>query len=64
MFWHLAGGSGKNAHISMISNSVTHLRSYPNTITARNSMLVGHIRKYTAFCLSSQFVGIVRKNNN
>ena len=38
---HLGGAhmdrSGKNTHISMISNSVTHLRSYTNTAIAGNS---------------------------
>ena len=29
---------GKSTHISMISNSVTHLRSYANTAIARNSV--------------------------
>ena len=41
-YWHLvASRSGKNTNISMIGNSVTHLRSYTNTAIAdiaRNSV--------------------------
>ena len=33
----LVGRFGKNTHISMISNSVTHLRSYTNSAIAVNS---------------------------
>ena len=39
--WHCWLRSGKNTHISRISNSVTHVRSYTNTIIAdigRNCM--------------------------
>ena len=32
------GRFGKSTHISMISNSVTHLRSYTNSAIAGNSM--------------------------
>ena len=40
--------SGKSTHISMISNSVTHLRSYTNTAIAENSAPISQeYRRYS-----------------
>ena len=45
--------SGKITHVSRISNSVTHLRSYTNTTIARNYELGGDITELSDYIAAS-----------
>ena len=42
------GRFGKSTHISMISNSVTHLRSYTNSAIAKNSVPISQVLRTIA----------------